>query len=220
MHLDLEIEKEKKENHENYISEHKLPTLQENSMGDLQQSQHVLSTIVPDSSVKEKNPYFIDKVKNFRNYYPENNCSEIIKSTHSMNITHRKLQIFSSTNYANKYSETEILKKQQKFKNYSFAVGKFTDLILQNLLRKSKIVIKKDEGGMLSPNSPNSTVRRKKKFSDFSGFFERTKGFMEGINLQTVAKTALNKSHMVKKVSNPKTTLKAKKNISAFDKNP
>ena len=215
MHLDLEIEKEKKENHENYISEHKLPTLQENSMGDLQQSQHVLSTIVPDSSVKEKNPYFIDKVKNFRNYYPENNCSEIIKSTHSMNITHRKLQIFSSTNYANKYSETEILKKQQKFKNYSFAVGKFTDLILQNLLRKSKIVIKKDEGGMLSPNSPNSTVRRKKKFSDFSGFFERTKGNTEE-SCKRIPDNITAKSSSSKKKIKFSSTSKSKSKIKSF----
>lgn len=223
LHLDLEGEKEKKANYDNYVSDQKLPTFPENSIGDLPPPQLIPSTIVPESSFKEKNPYFIDKVKNFRNYYPENNCLEIIKNTHSMNNNHMKLQIFASSNYSDKYTETEILKKLQKFKLYSFAVGKFKDLILLKILRKSKIDIKKDEGGILSPNSPNSSVRRKKKFSDFSGFFERTKGFMEGINLQTVAKTALNKSHMVKKVETmikSKPTLKSKKNIRVFDKNP
>lgn len=215
-HLDVDIEKERKKHPEILFSDQKMPSLPENSFYETQVSKPPASSIfistIPDT-FKEKNPYLIDKVQHFRNYYPENNCFQIVKRIHSLNNLRKKLNKILSHDLLDKNYKIEMMQKLRKFKQYSFSGGKFHDLILKRIYNKLKIDQESESEKREPPSSPilSPNQRKFKKFSDISGFFERTKGIVEETSWQSITKSALSKL-MVKK--NMSQIIKPKRRIN------
>ena len=86
-------------------------------------------------------------------------------------------------------------------------------------MKRIYIKLKIDQESESEKGEPSSPIlspnhKKFKKFTDFAGFFERTKGIMEETSLQSIAKTALSRLMLKKnkiKILNPNRSVNLKK---------
>ena len=188
---DVEYEIQPKKNKLNYNEKNKLETRYANTTKNSsinketsKDSNSSLSKIFENEQKKDFNYTFItndvegtfEKMKNYRNYYPEMNSHKIIEHMQYLSDLNIRLPFLGHEYLPDNNIEEEVFEKLQKLKKYSIYTGKFKDLIMQKIwkplrLNRTKITNLENISMISSPYHPRKTKA-------FQGFFEN-KIFLE-----------------------------------------
>ena len=142
-----------------------------------------------DEAKQENTKNSFEKLKNFKNYYPKTNCSQIIQNIKKIKYFNKRLADMINKKGGEKNLELEIFNKIQKMKKYSIYFDKYKDLINKKFLTKFNIKCPEkhqDDSEKLAASS------EKKRNKSFKGFFDSKKMFSEK-NLASIINTILQK---------------------------
>jgi len=150
---------------------------------------------------KEKEIIIFDRVKNFKAYYPEMNCREIIKSIRKTNFMNKNFNNIMKNCFSEK-RKNEILRKFSIIGKYTIFAAKIKELMMHSALRSFKIQWEHNES---SPTAASPLMSKKNK--NFISFFDRKRDGIDKNFLSLV--NSLRKSQKGKKYSLKITNKKA-----------